>query len=89
MRSPITVHASNNQMLIHLANTSCYKVWRTSYPTFFPQRYLPAIVLNATSENRLKSDQVKGSFRSLFHSLFSDLSPKLDICCNEYCSSLQ
>ena len=85
MRSPITVHASNNQMLIHLANTSCYKVWRTSYPTFFPQRYLPAIVLNATS----KSDQAKGSFRSLFHSLFSDLSPKLDICYNEYCSSLQ
>ena len=50
---------------------------------------MPAPVPIATSENGLQIDREKGKFQSLFQSLFLASSLKLDVCCDEYCPSLQ
>ena len=55
----------------------------------FPQRFLPAPVPVSTSDNGLKIDPLKGSFRSLFQSFYLASTLKLDTCYDEYCSSRQ
>ena len=52
--------------IIKCSDASCCKAWKTNYPTFFPQQSLPVSVPVAKSENNLKIDQAKSSFRSLF-----------------------
>ena len=56
---------------------------------FFPKQFLPGPVTISTSDNGLKIDPKKGSFRSLFHFFYLASTLKLDTCCNEYCPSLQ
>ena len=54
-----------------------------------PKRFLPAPVPISTSDNGLKIDPKKGSFRSLFQSFYLASTLKLGTCYDEYCPSLQ
>ena len=56
---------------------------------FFPKRFLSAPVTISVSDNDLKIDPKKGSFRSLFQSFYLASILKLDTCYDEYCPSLQ
>ena len=56
---------------------------------FFPKRFLPAPVAISKSDNGLKIDPKKVSFRSLFQSFYLASALKLDTCCNKYCPSVK
>ena len=75
--------------IIRCSDSSCYKPWWTNYPMFFPKRFLSAPVTISVSDNDLKIDPKKGSFRSLFQSFYLASILKLDTCYDEYCPSLQ
>ena len=85
-------HVRQSQYMLQIIKCSdsfCGKPWRTNYPMFFPKQFLPVPVTISTSDNGLKIDPKKGSFRSLFHFFYLASTLRLDTCCSEYCPSLQ
>ena len=56
---------------------------------FFPKRFLPPPMPISASNNNLKIDPKKVSFRSLFQSFYLASTLNFDTCCNEYFPSLQ
>ena len=76
--------------MIKCSDSSCCKPWRANYPIFFPKQILPAPVPISISDNGLKIDSKRSSFRSLFQSFYLVTTLKLDFTCYvEYCPSLQ
>ena len=74
-------HVRQSQYMLQIiksSDSSCCKPWRINYPMLFPKRFLPAAVPISTSDNGLKIDPKKGSFRSLFQSFYLVLTLKLD-----------
>ena len=58
-------HVRQSQYMLQIvkcSDKSCCKQWRTNYLEFFPQRFLPAPVPIATSENGLQIDRAKRKF---------------------------
>ena len=85
-------HVRQSQYMLQMIKCSdsfCCKTWRTNYSMFFPRRFLPAPVPILTSDNDLKIDPKKGSFRSLLQFFYFASTWKLDTCYNEYCPPLQ
>ena len=56
---------------------------------FFPKRFLPAPAAISKSDNGLKIDPKKVSFRSLFQSFYLASALKPGTCCNKYCPSVK
>ena len=67
--------------IIKCSDSSCCKPWRKNCQMFFPKLFLPAPVPISPSDNGLKIDPKKDSFRSLFQSFYT--------CYDKYCPSLQ
>ena len=58
-------HCRQSQYMLQIvkcSDKSCCKQWRTNYLEFFSQRFFPAPVPMATSENGLQIDRAKGKF---------------------------
>ena len=75
--------------IIKCSDLTCCKPSKTIYPMFFPKRFLPPPMPISASNNNLKIDSKKVSFRSLFQSFYLASTLNFDTCCNEYFPSLQ
>ena len=75
--------------IIKGSDLTCCKPSKTIYPMFFPKRFLPPPMPISASNNNLKIDPKKVSFRSLFQSFYLAWILNFDTCYNEYFPSLQ
>ena len=85
-------HVRQSQYMLQIVKCTdekCCAPFRTKYPQFFPDRFLPPPIPIAAFSKGLEINSDSGKFRSLFQGLYLQQALKLNICYDEHCPSLQ